>query len=84
MEKYLIEESVLNVRVFDEDSRFKGDGGFVAINKKFSGKLEDIVLELNEYFLLKNINSLIHLFTGKYIFLSIFCFQNFKAFVSLL
>lgn len=49
MGKYLIEESVLNVKVFDEDSRFKGDGGFVAINKKFSGKLEDIVLELNEY-----------------------------------
>ena len=49
IEKYLIEESVLNVKVFDEDSRFKGDGGFNVINKKFGGKLENIVLELNEY-----------------------------------
>ena len=28
MEKYLMEESVLNVQVFDEDSRFKTYGGF--------------------------------------------------------
>lgn len=49
MEKYLIEESVLNVQVFDEDSRFKSNGGFVKINKIFQNQLENIVLELNEY-----------------------------------
>ena len=49
MEKYLMEESVLNVGVFDEDSRFKSNGGFVKINKVFANKLESIVLELNEY-----------------------------------
>ena len=49
MEKYLKEESVLNVQVFDEDSRFKSYGGFAKINKVFQNKLENIVLELNEY-----------------------------------
>ena len=49
MEKYLIEESVLNVSVFDEDSRFKSQGGFARIDKVFKNKLESIVLELNEY-----------------------------------
>ena len=49
MEKYLLEESVLNVGVFDEDSRFKSKGGFAKINKAFANKLESIVLELNEY-----------------------------------
>lgn len=49
MEKYLMEESVLNIKVFDEDSRFKSNGGFAKINKVFANKLEGIVLELNEY-----------------------------------
>lgn len=49
MEKYLMEESVLNVSVFDEDGRFKAQGGFSKINKVFQNKLESIVLELNEY-----------------------------------
>ena len=49
MEKYLMEESVLNVTVFDEDGRFKSQGGFAKINKVFGNKLESIVLELNEY-----------------------------------
>lgn len=49
MEKYLLEESVLNIQVFDEDSRFKGNGGYARINKIFENKLESIVLELNEY-----------------------------------
>lgn len=49
MEKYLIEESVLNVTVFDEDGRFKAQGGFAKINKVFGNKLESIILELNEY-----------------------------------
>ena len=49
MEKYLMEESVLNVSVFDEDGRFKAQGGFAKINKAFENKLESVVLELNEY-----------------------------------
>ena len=49
MEKYLMEESVLNIQVFDEDSRFKAQGGFAKMNKVFLNQLENIVLELNEY-----------------------------------
>ena len=49
MEKYLMEESVLNISVFDEDGRFKEKGGFNKINKVFQNQLENIVLELNEY-----------------------------------
>jgi type I restriction enzyme R subunit len=49
MEDYLMNESVLNVQVFDEDSRFKSQGGFAKINKVFGNKLESVVLELNEY-----------------------------------
>ena len=49
MEKYLLEESVLNVQVFDEDTRFKSNGGFSKINKVFQNKLENIVIELIEY-----------------------------------
>ena len=49
MEKYLMEESVLNVTVFDEDGRFKAQGGFAKINKVFGNQLENIILELNEY-----------------------------------
>ena len=49
MEKYLMEESVLHVAVFDEDGRFKAQGGFSKINKAFGNKLENIVMELNEY-----------------------------------
>lgn len=49
MEKYLMEESVLNVKVFDEDSRFKAVGGYNKINKAFGGHLSEVVTELNEY-----------------------------------
>ena len=49
MEQYLMKESVLNVSVFDEDTRFHEAGGFAKINKAFAGKLESVVLELNEY-----------------------------------
>jgi type I restriction enzyme R subunit len=49
MEKYLLEENVLNVDVFDEDGRFKEKGGFEKINKVFGNKLESIITELNDY-----------------------------------
>ena len=44
-----LNESVLNTTVFDEDGRFKAQGGFEKINKVFRNKLESIILELNEY-----------------------------------
>ena len=40
---------VMNIKVFDEDSRFASYGGFKKINKVFQNNLESIVLELNEY-----------------------------------
>ena len=49
IEKYLIQESVINVSVFDEDSRFKADGGFNKINKIFQFQLPSIIRELNGY-----------------------------------
>lgn len=49
IEKYLINDSVLNTAVFDEDDRFKSNGGFKKINKVFRGELTDIVRELNTY-----------------------------------
>ncbi|HCB92997.1 MAG TPA: type I restriction-modification system endonuclease [Selenomonas sp.] len=49
IEKYLLEESVLNISVFEEDGRFKAQGGFAKINKVFRNQLENIVMELNEY-----------------------------------
>ena len=49
IEKYLLGESVMNIKVFDEDSRFASYGGFKKINKVFQNNLESIVLELNEY-----------------------------------
>ena len=49
IEKYLINESVLNVQTFDEFSAWHTQGGFSKINKVFSGKLTEIVRELNMY-----------------------------------
>lgn len=49
METYLMNESVLNVKIFDEDVRFKEQGGFKKIDKVFQNQLENIVLELNTY-----------------------------------
>lgn len=49
IEQYLLNESVLNIKVFDEDSRFRNNGGFNKLNKIFNNNLENIVLELNEY-----------------------------------
>ena len=49
MEKYLMEESVLNISVFDDDGRFRAQGGFAKIDKVFQNQLRSVVLELNEY-----------------------------------
>lgn len=49
IETYLINDSVLNVSVFDADERFKSKGGFKKLDKVFRGELESIVRELNTY-----------------------------------
>lgn len=49
IESYLLNESVMNVKVFDEDERFKTNGGYKRLNKIFRNNLEGIITELNEY-----------------------------------
>lgn len=49
IESYLVNDSVLNVSVFDSDERFKGKGGFKKLDKVFHGELAGIVRELNAY-----------------------------------
>ena len=49
IENYLINDSVLNVSVFDTDERFKVKGGFKKLDKVFHGELANIVHELNTY-----------------------------------
>ena len=49
IEKYLINESVLNTQTFDEFTAWRTQGGFAKVNKIFSGTLGDIVRELNAY-----------------------------------
>jgi len=50
IEIYLLNESLINVGVFDEPgTAFKDDGGFRRINQAFGGNLANIVDELNNY-----------------------------------
>ena len=49
IESYLLNESVMNVKVFDEDERFKTNGGYKRLNQIFCNNLEGIITELNEY-----------------------------------
>lgn len=49
IEIYLLNESVMNVKVFDEDERFKTNGGYKRLNQIFRNNLEGIITELNEY-----------------------------------
>ncbi len=50
IEKYLLNESLINVAVFDEfGTAFKNAGGFKRINKAFGGNLANIIDELNNY-----------------------------------
>lgn len=49
IESYLLNESVVNVKVFDEDERFKTNGGYKRLNQIFRNNLEGIITELNEY-----------------------------------
>ena len=50
IEKYLLNESLINVAIFDEvGTAFKNAGGFKIINKAFGGNLANIIDELNNY-----------------------------------
>lgn len=48
IEKVLLEESVLDEQIF-EVGAFKNAGGFTVIDRRFGGKLREIMTELNEY-----------------------------------
>ena len=49
IEKYLLNESVINRATFDEATAFKSQGGFARIDKVFGGNLSKIIDELNDY-----------------------------------
>ena len=48
IESTLLQESVLDVEMFNEGA-FKTNGGFSVIDRRFDGKLKDILAELNGY-----------------------------------
>lgn len=48
IEKVLLEESVLDEQIF-EIGAFKNAGGFTIIDRRFGGKLTEIISEINEY-----------------------------------
>lgn len=49
IEKYLINESVLNEKTFDEYMAWRNQGGFNKVNKIFGNQLSSIIRELNQY-----------------------------------
>ena len=49
IEKYLLNEPIINIETFNEDSRFKSNGGFNRLNKVFNNELANIIEELNNY-----------------------------------
>jgi type I restriction enzyme R subunit len=49
IEKYLINESVVNAQTFDEYMAWRNLGGFTKVNKIFSNQLSSIIKELNTY-----------------------------------
>ena len=49
IEKYLINESVLNEQTFDEYMAWRNQGGFNKVNKIFGNQLSSIIKELNKY-----------------------------------
>lgn len=48
IEKVLLEETVLDEQIF-EVGAFKNAGGFTIIDRRFGGKLREIITELNQY-----------------------------------
>ncbi|MGN1136734.1 MAG: type I restriction-modification system endonuclease [Oscillospiraceae bacterium] len=48
IEKIMLKEPVLDVQMFEQGA-FKNAGGFVNIDRRFNGQLNDIIKELNQY-----------------------------------
>ena len=48
IEKVMLEETVLDKQIF-EIGAFKTAGGFTRIDRRFGGKLNEIIIELNQY-----------------------------------
>ena len=48
IESTMLKESVLDEELFNEGA-FRSNGGFSVINKRFDGKLRNILVELNQY-----------------------------------
>lgn len=48
IEKVMLEETVLDKQIF-EIGAFKNAGGFTTIDRRFGGKLNEIIVELNKY-----------------------------------
>ncbi len=48
IEKVMFEEAVLDEQMFDQGA-FKNNGGFRGINRRFEGRLNEVIMELNEY-----------------------------------
>jgi len=46
--RYMLHESILNAETFDAPV-FKMEGGFSRFDKKFAGKLNDIIERINTY-----------------------------------
>ena len=44
----MLEETVLDKQIF-EIGAFKNAGGFTTIDRRFGGKLNEIIVELNKY-----------------------------------
>ena len=49
MESYLLEELVLTESTFDEDGRFRAEGGFRRIDRIFRNNLKNVLAELNAF-----------------------------------
>ena len=48
IKKYMLHESILNVETFEAPA-FKMEGGFARFDKKFEGRLKEIIRKLNTY-----------------------------------
>lgn len=48
IEKAMVEEDVLDKQMFDQGA-FRNNGGFKTIDRRFEGKLNEIISELNQY-----------------------------------
>lgn len=46
---YLANEELISADTFDEDVRFRNQGGFARINKAFKGRLGSVIEDLNDY-----------------------------------